>query len=234
MKLFHSLCAAAVALAATGAAAAPRYVNRIEVSVMAEPRGNANEVGKLALGAKVEAGERKKRWIAVTFDGKPGWVPTGALSKKPLTERWLCARGQAALTKDNLTAAIIYLRGPFDAGTKRRDCLESLASAYRRRGQSSDEASVRARIRRLENWLVGSWCDTAQRLALKLGDDGRFDFRAGTEALGTGKYDLRDDEVVLEDDRGPARNLTLFVRKRGHGRILVSRSAEELLPQFCQ
>lgn len=215
------------------AAAETRYVQRLEASVRAQPSGTAGELARLALGTKVEVGERKKQWWPVTVDGKPGWMHRSALSASAPSKSAVCRQGRRALAQQNLNAAISFLRYAYDQGTKDRVCLESLARAYRARGAKADEDLVRARVRTLESWLLGTWCDVGQRLVLKLGEDGRFDFKAGDQPFGAGQFDLRPEELHLRDDRRAIAPLVFFVKKRGSGRILVSLSADELQRDFC-
>ena len=234
MRLGFAISSLVLWAALSGAALAEtRFVQRLEAPIRAQPTGSGMEVARLQLGAKVEAGERKKSWRSVTVDGKTGWMHRSQLGTAAPSDRAVCRQGKQALARQNMTAALTFLRFAFDRGTKNRGCLEALATAYRVRGMKADEDLVRAKIRLLENWMAGAWCDVSQRLVLKLGDDGRFDFRAGDQAFGAGKYDLRTDELHLGDDRGRANDLVFFVKKRGSGRILVSLSADELQRDFC-
>lgn len=210
------------------------YVARAEAPVVSAPNEAGAAVGRLSLGAKLETGEKRRGFLEITFEGKQAWVRASALSKKAPSDRALCARGRRALSVNNLTAAVLYLRSAADAGTKRRECLAALADAYRRRAQLDDEATVRARIRRLDRWLPGTWCDASQRLVLALGDDGRYSFKSGETVIGGGKYELRQEELLLDDDGAANRKSALTVTKRGLGRILITANASELQRDFCQ
>lgn len=209
------------------------YVTRAEAPVVSEPNAKSAEVGRLSLGAKLETGEKVRGFIEITFDGKKAWVRKGALGRKAPGDRSLCASGRRALSASNLTAAVIYLRAAADAGTKRRDCLQALADTYHRRSQLSDEAVIRARIRGLEQWMPGKWCDANQRLTLTLGDDGRFSYKTEIATLGAGTYDLKEDEVLLAGEGPNPYQTTLFVKKRGLGHVLITVGAVELQRDFC-
>ena len=233
MKL--ALCTGLVGLSflAPPASAATRYAARSEVPILSEARADGHEIGRISLGAKVETSGRTRGFAEVTVDGKKGFVRERWLSKAPLSANAVCKLGRAALAKENLSAAVVYLRAAFDANTKNRACMEALAQAYRSRNQLNDETAVRAKLRLLERWMVGAWCDAAQRLVLALTEDGSYTFKGGEASIGSGKYDLRADELHLIDEGGAPRSLVLYVKRRGNFRILVARSADELQRDFC-
>jgi hypothetical protein len=221
-------------LAAGPAFAQAWYANQPEVVARAEPAAQAPELGRLALGASAEVVGRERRWLKVKLEGgKEGWVPKQSMSRKALSEGWLCGRGRAALSQGNLARAVVYLDLAVAKGTKSRPCLEALAQAQRARGDRAQEEAAQAKIRALEGWLVGRWCDSAQKILLTLSEDGKYTLQSDGRSVGLGKYELRDDELGLVDDRGRAGDLSLFVRKRGLGKVLVARSTEELQRVFC-
>jgi hypothetical protein len=223
-----------LALGAAPALAESRHVVRLGASARSAPEHGAAEVAPLALGAAVEVLERQGRWYKVKLpEDKQGWVHRRYLGKNPLSEGRLCARGRDLLARGNLGGAVTYLRAAMDRGTKSQPCLAALAQAYRARDQKTEEEEVRARLRKLERWLLGRWCDHAQRISLTLGEDGSYALTTEGREVGAGRYDLRNDELHLDDKTSRDRDLVLFARKRGLGRILVSRSTEELQRDFC-
>jgi hypothetical protein len=227
----HAVLPALLAALAADARAETLTVTRAEVVARGEPRRGAPEVGRLTLGTKVEVTARRKRWRQVKIEEKAGWVTRGALAREMPSAARLCARGRSALSRGSLAFAVSYLRAAADRGTKDRACLEALAQAYRARGQSAEEAEAKARIRALDEWLVGTWCDAAQKIVLQLAADGTYDLKSDGRAVGKGRHELRGDELHLGGDR--TGELVLYVRKRGVGRVLVARSTEELQRDFC-
>jgi uncharacterized protein YgiM (DUF1202 family) len=221
-------------LAAGPAFAGSWYVAQPEIVARKTPAAQAAEVGRLALGAAAEVLARERHWLKVRLEGgKEGWVPRRAMSPKALTEGWLCGRGRAALSQGNFARAAAYLELAVARGTKSRSCLEALGQAQRARGERAQEEAALARIRALERWLHGRWCDAAQKIALVLTEDGKYTLQSDGRAVGLGRYELSDDELRLSDDRGRAGDLSLYVRTRGREKVLVARSTEELQRIFC-
>jgi hypothetical protein len=222
-----------LALLSTTATGDRWYVTRAEAIARAEPSGESAEVTRLPVGAGVDVAGRKGRWIKVRLaEGKSGWLLRSQVGRRMPSRRQLCARGRSQASAGHLANAVAYLKLAMDRGTRDRPCLEALALAYRARGQGAEEAAVRARIRRIESWAVGLWCNALQTIELSLSEDGSYTLKNGGKLVGGGKYELHADELhLLPDTRAPT--LRLILKKRGLGNVLVAQSTDELLRDFC-
>ncbi|MBI3073637.1 MAG: SH3 domain-containing protein [Deltaproteobacteria bacterium] len=240
--MWRSLSAAILVVVTSAGADGARKERPVLVVVESDavmrlkPDSNAASVKTLALGTEVKKKGQRGRWMRVDADGSEGWLPREHVAPRTSAGASLYDRGMKLLHGDANIKAMAYLEAATRAAPTDRRVFVALLAAYDSAGKKAEAEGVKERLKAIDRWLHGTWCDGAQRAFIIFWPSGDYYFRLerSSNIANRGRYTLRDGEILLVDADNIARNTTIRFVDREVGRTLIDRSQNEYLRVLCR